>query len=51
MIRDWIEKGYIKLKHVNTHDNPADLMTKALSKEKTAKFANMSMQMDVGIKK
>jgi len=50
MIRDWIEKGYVKLKHVNTHDNPADLMTKALSKEKTAKFANMSMQMDVGIK-
>lgn len=40
-IRDIIAQGKVELIHVGTNDNPADMLTKNLSKDKIAKFITL----------
>ena len=37
--RDLHERGVVEYDYVNTNDNPADILTKALPREKHEKFA------------
>ena len=32
ILQDWVQQDLIKLKRINTHDNHADTMTKALER-------------------
>lgn len=36
-----IAEGVIKVKSIDTHENPADLLTKAITGDKTSKFATL----------
>ena len=42
-VREQIEGGFIKLLYINTEDNVADVLTKALTIEKHARFINVLM--------
>lgn len=42
-VREQIECGFIKLVYINTEDNVADVLTKALAIEKHAHFVNVLM--------
>ena len=37
-VQEWLKKGRLRVRKLSTHDNPADLMTKAMSREKLIKF-------------
>ena len=37
-VQEWLKTGRLRVRKVSTHDNPADLMTKAMSREKLIKF-------------
>ena len=37
-VQEWLKTGRPRVRKVSTHDNPADLMTKAMSREKLIKF-------------
>ena len=38
-VQEWLKTGRLRVRTVSTHDDPADLMTKAMSREKLIKFA------------
>lgn len=40
-IREWVSKGEICLRFINTYDQPADVLTKSVSKEKFDNFKTM----------
>ena len=37
-VQEWLKTGRLRIHKVSTHDNPADLMTKAMNREKLIKF-------------
>ena len=37
-VQEWLKTGRLRVRKLSTHDNPADLMTKAMSREKLIKF-------------
>ena len=37
-VQEWLKTGRLRIHNVSTHDNPADLMTKAMNREKLIKF-------------
>ena len=37
--QEWLKTGRLRVRKVSTHDNPADLMTKDMTREKLIKFA------------
>ena len=37
-VQEWLKTGRLRIHKVSTHDNPADLMTKAMNQEKLIKF-------------
>ena len=37
-VQEWLKTGRLRGRKVSTHDNPADLMTKAMSREQRIKF-------------
>ena len=37
-LQEWLETGRLRDRKVSSHDNPADLMTKAMTREKLIKF-------------
>ena len=37
-VQEWLKTGRLRIRKVSTHDNPADLMTKAMNREKLIKF-------------
>ena len=39
--RDLNERGVVKYDYVNTNDNPADILTRALARDKHGKFARI----------
>ena len=37
-VQEWLKTGRLRIRKVSTHENPADLMTKAMNREKLIKF-------------
>lgn len=37
-VQEWLKTGRLRIHKISTHDNPADLMTKAMNREKLIKF-------------
>ena len=37
-VQAWLKKGRLRIHKVSTHDNPADFMIKAMTREKLIKF-------------
>ena len=37
-VQEWLKTGRLRVRKISTHDNPADLMIKAMSREKLIKF-------------
>ena len=37
-MQEWMKTGTLRIHKVSTHDNPADFMTKTMTREKRTKF-------------